>query len=244
MLATSQERDGHNGDIASLLLHACFFVGEIKIWNLAEDTEAVSLSQTVALGYVEQGGGAKSYTKALQPVISQLTEINVSTEPNEYRWQRLTLNTTGERVDAVRFRIPDTEASFDLMWTIVLAPEMVDCCLLPTTGERVEATERFVYAQTAVQTQGRLGTRFGGDLGRLIESPGIQPGKEYMICFTLTTREPVDTAIFIKPMPKGSSMREGWCPLSNWQSDENRWSLQLLEGRRDGSITASGVRQA
>jgi len=203
-----------------------------------------------ALSYFEQGAGERAYAKALQPVIAQLTEINVSTKPNEHRWQRLTLNTAGERLDAVRFKTPDDEASFDLMWTVVFAPEIVDCCLLPTTGERLEATERFVYARPTVLRQTTRGTLLGGDLARLIESPGIQPGKEYMICFVLSTKEPVDTTICIKRMPKGSFMQEGWCPFSDWQSADMpmlRRKRVLFHGDRvtrvalspDGSKAAS-----
>lgn len=200
------------------------WVGPVCVWDL-DDTENASdwrmqaSRETVqgevskeakaafakAAGRYKQTRRADVAEKALRPVVSQLTEINVSTDPRDFRWQQLRLNATGAGLDAVRFTVSGDQP-VDLMWAVIFTPEILDCRITPAGGRFQDAKERFALAEWRTST----GTTFEIVVVRVLESPEIRPGREYIAWFALDTDEPVDTRISVNLLPQGSFVKRGW----------------------------------
>ena len=143
--------------------------------------------------------------RTLQPVASQLTAIQPSPDPKDLHWQQITLNPKGVGLDAVRFSIPAGEP-VDLMWTVIFTPQIVECGVLPATGQPSDIRERFVYSQTVSSET----YSYEEAISRVLEGPAIQPDREYIAWFALAEKKPVDVRFSVNLVPQGMLGRKGW----------------------------------
>ena len=138
----------------------------------------------------------------LQSAAAQLAPISVSSNLRELQWCDIQLNLPGHGnsahppfsfpgqsaaavtlgVDAVRFTVP-SNAPPALVWRVFIPQRVLECGLLPVTGQWTDRKERIVYFQQTWQHPDSVQYTSAVHVGRTIESPAIQPGREFIIWF-------------------------------------------------------------
>ena len=141
-----------------------------------------------ALAAAEKQESGPSFTGPLQSVAPRFREVPVSTEPGKGVWHKLTLNTRGKKIDAIRFRVPEGEPR-DLVWAFLPPETMVGWYILPTVGE-MKGFQQF-WPRSA---RGTLGKKAPAGVDQvMLQSLGakhFKPGQEYLMWFRFKDDKP------------------------------------------------------
>ena len=141
-----------------------------------------------ALAAAEKQESGPSFTGPLQSVAPRFREVPVSTEPGKAACHKLTLNTRGKKIDAVRFRVPEGEPR-DMVWAFLPTKTLVGWYILPTAGE-MQGFAKF-WRPSA---RGTLGKKAPADVDRVIlqslAAKHLKPGQEYLLWFRFEDDKP------------------------------------------------------
>lgn len=140
-----------------------------------------------------------AFTTPLQSVAARFREVPIAGEPGKPLWHKLTLNTRGKKLDAIRFRVPEGEAR-GMAWAFVPPANLAGWYIIPTSGE-MEGFERF-FRPSARKVLGAKSPE--GAKQVLLQSLGassLEPGGEYLLWFRFRDEKPAPLYVTIALPP-------------------------------------------
>jgi hypothetical protein len=155
--------------------------------------------QALAAAAAEKQGPA--FTAPLQSVAPRFQEVPTASEPGKPHWHRLTLNTRGKKVDAIRFRVPEGEQR-GMAWAFIPPANLAGWYIVPTSGEMTGFKKFFRLGAARV-----LGAKAPEGAKQVyLQSLGaahLKPGGEYLLWFRFRDEKPAPLYVTIA-LPPGA----------------------------------------
>ena len=142
----------------------------------------------------------------LQLAAGELAEIGVGSDPQPFQWHEVNMNLTKDRVDAVRFKLPEG-GPMDLLWTVVFPPNLNDCQITPVAGDLPDAQVRYISVYPDQQT-GEI------TVARVLEGPSLKPGQEFLMWLSFRNENAAKVSMSLTAFPAGRIREQGrsWVP--------------------------------
>jgi hypothetical protein len=140
-----------------------------------------------------------AFTTPLQSVAPRFREVPTSREPGKPLWHKLTLNTRGKKLDAIRFRVPEGEGR-GMVWAFLPPVNLAGWYIIPTAGE-MEGFNTF-FRPSAQKVLGAKAPEGAKEV--LLQSLGaahLKPGGEYLIWFRFRDEKPAPLYVTIALPP-------------------------------------------
>jgi WD40 repeat protein len=138
----------------------------------------------------------------LQLAASELAELGVGSDPQAFQWHEVNMNLTKDRVDAVRFKIPEG-GPVDLLWTVVFPPNLRDCQITPVAGDLADAQVRYLSVYPDQQTREIT-------VARVLEGPSLKSGQEFLMWLSFRDENVAKVSICLTVFPAGKIREQGW----------------------------------
>ena len=153
-----------------------------------------------ALAAAEAQKQGPAFTGPLQSVAPRFREVPAAAEPGKPRWHKVTLNSRGKKIDAVRFRVPEGEPR-GMAWAFVPPANLAGWYILPASGEMKQGFRKF-FRPGARQVLGAKAPP--GAKQVLLQSLGadhLEPGGEYILWFRFKDEKPAPLHLTIALPP-------------------------------------------
>ena len=154
--------------------------------NPAADVTDAQLD--AALTAAEAAKEGEAFTGPLQSVAPRFREVVPTTQPGQATWYKVTLNTRGKKLDAVRFRVPEGEPR-DLVWAFLPPPTLTTWYILPTAGS-MDGFTQFWRANASTVLGKKAPPGASRVLLQSLPAKNLKPGGEYLIWFRFKDETP------------------------------------------------------
>lgn len=158
----------------------------------------------------ELGRESPQFPGVLQSVAGAFQAVEVNTTPGQARWQQVTLNRLGKKVDAVRFRTPAVDAKgklADMSWVFAFPKDSVQVWYICPVEGQMQGFQNFFKLKPG----GLKDTPVPADHGvvaQRLAANRLKPDTEYLLWFTFASDRPADVHVAISFVPqKGSNQK-------------------------------------
>jgi hypothetical protein len=154
------------------------------------------------------GRESPQFPGVLQSVAGGFRAVEVNTTPGQARWQRVTLNRLGKKVDAVRFRTPPADAKnkpADMSWAFAFPKDSVQVWYICPVEGQMQGFQNFFRLKPGALKNTDVPADHGVIAQRLAANR-LKPDTEYILWFTFANDRPADVHVAVSFVPtKGSN---------------------------------------
>ena len=152
-----------------------------------------------ALTAAEAAKEGEAFTGPLQSVAPRFREVVATTQPGQAAWHKVTLNTRGKKLDAVRFRVPEGEPR-DLVWAFLPPPTLASWYVLPATGA-MDGFTQFWRANASTVLGKKAPPGANRVLLQALPAKNLKPGGEYLLWFRYKDETPAPLYLAVGLLP-------------------------------------------
>lgn len=154
------------------------------------------------------GRESPQFPATLQSVVAGFQAVEVNTTPGQTRWQQVTLNRLGKKVDALRFRTPAADAKNklpDMTWVFAFPKESVQVWYICPVEGQMQGFQNFFKLKPGGLKDTDVPADYGVIAQRLAANR-LKPDTEYLLWFTFANDRAVDVHVAVSFVPtKGSN---------------------------------------